>query len=199
MKHYHLLNIILWALVFVLLCIAVVDAEGGGNKEVIVETKMVEVPTIVEREIYIEEELNHRNDIPLAPELQIWMQKMAKKYNVPYNLLLAIAETESGFNPDAVSTTGDYGLMQINKINHEWLAAEGSDPMTRAGNIEAGAKMISRSLELTDGDIDKALMIYNHGHAGAQKKWSEGVLSTAYTDKVVERMDKWARVLGGEQ
>lgn len=196
MKLYHIANIVMLAVCILLLCITIVDAAGGGARpEVVYEPKIVEVPTIVEKEVYIEEELNYHKDIPLAPELQLFMLKMAKKYDVPYNLLLAIAETESGFDPDAVSGTNDYGLMQINKINHKWLTEAGCDPMTRAGNIEAGALMISNALEIADGDLDRALMVYNHGQAGAKKKWDEGVFSTAYTEKINERMKKWAAVL----
>lgn len=33
---------------------------------------------------------------------------------MPYALALAIAEVETHFDPDAVSGTSDYGLMQIN-------------------------------------------------------------------------------------
>lgn len=41
------------------------------------------------------------------------VQKYAKKYNVPASLILAIIQTESNFNPYAVSNAPAYGLMQI--------------------------------------------------------------------------------------
>ena len=37
----------------------------------------------------------------------------AKQYNVPASLIYAIIETESSFNPFAVSSAGAYGLMQV--------------------------------------------------------------------------------------
>ena len=37
----------------------------------------------------------------------------SQKYGVSYDLLTAIAEQESGFNPNAVSNTGAMGIMQI--------------------------------------------------------------------------------------
>lgn len=91
----------------------------------------------------IEEPVRHRDDIVtqgrlLSYELQDVMQDCCDEYEVPYALALAMAEVESHFDPDAVSSTGDYGLMQINKINHEWLREMGLDPLTYAGNIEAG-------------------------------------------------------------
>lgn len=41
------------------------------------------------------------------------VQKYAKKYNVSASLILAIIQTESNFNPYAVSSAPAYGLMQI--------------------------------------------------------------------------------------
>ena len=71
----------------------------------------------------------------LAYDLQETMQACCEEYGVPYALALAVADVESRFDPDAVSGTGDYGLMQINEVNHEWLLEQGIDPMTPTGNI----------------------------------------------------------------
>lgn len=95
------------------------------------------------------EPARHRDDIVsegrlLSYELQEVMQDCCEHYEVPYALALAIAEVETHFDPDAVSATGDYGLMQINSVNHEWLLEKGLDPMTHAGNIEAGIYIISQ-------------------------------------------------------
>ncbi len=40
-------------------------------------------------------------------------QAAAQKYGVPPNLLIAQAQAESSFNPNAVSPTNAQGLMQI--------------------------------------------------------------------------------------
>lgn len=90
------------------------------------------------------EPVRHRDNIisegRLLPyDLQEIMQNCCEIYGVPYALALAIAEVETHFDPDAVSPTHDYGLMQINQINHEWLRGLGMDPLTHAGNIEARA------------------------------------------------------------
>lgn len=82
------------------------------------------------------EPARHRDDIVsegrlLSYELQEVMQDCCERYEVPYALALAIAEVETHFDPDAVSATGDYGLMQINSVNHEWLLEKGLDPGER--------------------------------------------------------------------
>lgn len=106
----------------------------------------------------------------LSYDLQETMQDCCEEYGVPYALALAIAEVETHFDPDAVSGTGDYGLMQINSINHEWLSEIGFDVMTYDGNIEAGIYIISQHLNKY-GKPELALMAYNSGPTGAQKLW----------------------------
>lgn len=141
----------------------------------------------------------HRDDIVtqgrfLSYELQEVMQDCCDEYEVPYALALAMAEVESHFDPDAVSSAGDYGLMQINQINHEWLREIGLDPLTYAGNIEAGIYIISSHLK-TYEDTELALMAYNSGPTGAQKLWDAGTYHTDYSCKVMAAFERWTSVL----
>lgn len=143
--------------------------------------------------------MEHRDDIVsdgrlLAYDLQEIAQDYCEVYNVPYALVLAIAEVETHFDPDAVSPTHDYGLMQINQINHEWLQGLGMDPLTHAGNIEAGVYIIGSYLDRY-GDIERALMAYNNGPGGAQKLWDVGVYQTDYTRKVMTALEHWTSIL----
>ena len=130
----------------------------------------------------------------LSYELQEVMQDCCEHYEVPYALALAIAEVETHFDPDAVSTTGDYGLMQINSVNHEWLLEKGLDPMTHAGNIEAGIYIISQYLQ-SYGEPELALMAYNCGPGGARKLWDAGTYQTDYSRKVMTAFEYWTSVL----
>ena len=130
----------------------------------------------------------------LSHDLQVHMQDMCEKYGVPYALALAMADVESRFDPDATSRTNAYGLMQINKGNHDWLRGLGMDPMTHEGNIEAGVYMIGQHLEAY-GDTEKALMAYNNGPSGARRLWEAGTYQTDYTRKVMAALEKWTSVL----
>jgi hypothetical protein len=145
------------------------------------------------------EPVRHRDDIVsggrlLAYDLQEIMQDQCECYGVPYALALAIAEVETHFDPDAVSPTHDYGLMQINQCNHEWLQGLGMDPLTHAGNIEAGVYIIGSYLDRY-GDTEQALMAYNNGPTGARRLWDAGVYQTDYTRKVMTALEHWTSIL----
>ena len=165
-----------------------------ANNSAPTEIKAEENQTVTEPEtkpLVIESEGN-----TLSPHLQEVMFTMCEKYNVPFALALAVADQETRFNPDAVSHTNDYGLMQINKINFEWLQKIGIDPMTYEGNIEAGVLMLSQAIE-KHGEYGLALMAYNCGDAGAKRLWKKGIYSTEYSNSVMERYNKWDNYIRG--
>ena len=109
---------------------------------------------------------------------------------------MAIAEVETHFDPDAVSSGGDYGLMQINACNHKWLSEMGIDVMTYEGNIEAGIYIISQHLS-NYKEPELALMAYNSGPTGAKQLWDAGTYQTDYSRKVMAAFEHWTSVLEG--
>lgn len=82
--------------------------------------------------------------VPLDAELQSYTEKMCDLYDVPLELAYAVMQVESGFTPAAHSSTGDYGLMQINSINAGWLKDELgiTDLLDARQNIQAGCYML---------------------------------------------------------
>ena len=62
-------------------------------------------------------------DVPLSEELQDYIREKCSEYEVPMELVIALIDKESSFRSDVVSTTNDYGFMQINQCNHEWLSS----------------------------------------------------------------------------
>lgn len=87
---------------------------------------------------------------------------MCADENVPVSLIIAMIDQESKFNPEVVSKTGDYGLMQINTINHEWLAEEyrTADMLDPYQNVFCGIKVIGSYIQ-NYNDYGLALMAYN--------------------------------------
>ncbi len=50
--------------------------------------------------------------------------KYAEKYNVPEYVIYAVIKTESGFDPEAQSSAGAVGLMQMMPSTFEWLTGD---------------------------------------------------------------------------
>lgn len=124
----------------------------------------------------------------LDVEYQDYLWEMCEKYDVTehYELFLAQMYHESSFRTDIISSTNDYGLMQINKCNHGWLSEELGkddflDPYT---SIEAGVYILSDYLKKYD-DVQIALVCYNMGEGAVQK----GTYSTRYSRGVLADME----------
>ncbi len=122
-------------------------------------------------------------------EYQDFLYEMCVKYKISehYELIMAQMYHESRFNPNAYSGTNDYGLMQINIQNHDWLSEKfgKSDFFDPYLSIESGVYMMSQYLEKYD-DVQKALVCYNSG----ESKVKQGTYSTSYSCCVVEDMNK---------
>lgn len=89
------------------------------------------------------------------------VDKYANKYGVDKNLILAIIKQESNFNPNAVSSAGAKGLMQLMDFNSEAYGVK--NPFDIDENINAGVKHIKSYLDKYNGNIEMALMAYNAG------------------------------------
>ena len=129
-------------------------------------------------------------DCPLDTDLQDYIRALCEEKQVPMELVIALIEVESSFQANAVSKTNDYGLMQINRINHEWLTktygiTDFTDPYQ---NVLCGITILSQHYHRF-GDTDKALMAYNLGATGAKHKWEQGVYETSYTQKIKSAME----------
>lgn len=98
----------------------------------------------------------------------------------PY-LVAAVIETESGWDADAESSQGAYGLMQLMPETacdivarglvdaSSWSADDLADPRT---NIELGCAYLAYLLDYFNGSTDKAVAAYNAG-MGNVDDWSQ--------------------------
>ena len=109
-----------------------------------------------------------------------YFEKASTTYNVDKRLLIAVAKTESDFNPKATSGAGAKGIMQLMDRTAKDLGVKDSyDPEQ---NIMGGAKLLSQLLKKYDGDRNKALAGYNAGTGNVAKYGAEKYSS--YYNKV---------------
>ena len=114
------------------------------------------------------------------------VDKYCNKYGVDKNLVLAIIKQESNFNPNAVSSAGAKGLMQIMDFNLESYEVENRFDIDE--NIEAGVKHIKSYLDMYDENIEMALMAYNAGPGTVERR---GVTSLSDLYKMPEETQNY--------
>ena len=136
-------------------------------------------------------------DCALSEELQEYTYYLCKAYYIDFDFAMALMFTESSFRADVVSGTNDYGLMQINKCNHEYLAEQLgiTDIANPYQNIRAGLYLLRGLFEKYD-DEAKVCMAYNMGEYGASVLWEQGIYETKYSNKVLTQADKYAEQKG---
>jgi soluble lytic murein transglycosylase-like protein len=129
-------------------------------------------------------------DIPLSAELQEFTYQKCIQYDVDYIMVLAIMQTESRFKPDVIKD-GNYGLMQINESNFQYLKESMgiTDFLDPQQNIEAGIFFLSGIYE-NNTEPEKILMVYNMGGRIAQELWDMGRESTGYSRAIMKNMDE---------
>lgn len=132
-------------------------------------------------------------ELPIDVDLLDHIQGLCADYEIPVELVLAVIETESSYQADAISPVGAKGLMQIIPEYHE-------DRMNRLNctdlfdpyqNVKVGMDFLSELIEKYDGNLHKALTAYNYGQKGANDKFfGQGTYHTEYSLKVLETTEK---------
>lgn len=103
-------------------------------------------------------------------EYQNEVEAASEKYGVEESLIYAVIKTESNFDPDAVSSAGAIGLMQLMPDTFEWLQLYYADDndytvddlTDYAVNIDYGVLLLSILLDMYEEE-SSAICAYNAG------------------------------------
>lgn len=121
--------------------------------------------------------------------LQDIFERAAKKYDISYDFLVAVAKAESDFNPNCVSSAGAQGIMQVMPAEQKGLGIK--DPFDAEQNIMGAAKLLKAHLKKFDGDYTLAAAAYNAG-SGTVKKYG-GVPPYTETQNYVKKINKYMK------
>lgn len=95
------------------------------------------------------------------------IKKAASQYGVPERLIESVIKHESSFNPNAVSSAGATGLMQLMPATAKFLGV--SNAFDPEQNVMGGAKYLSQLMEKYDGNLSLTLAAYNAGPGNVSK------------------------------
>lgn len=126
------------------------------------------------------------------PDLTRVLIADARAYQFDPVFILAIIQTESSFNPNAIGGAGEIGLMQIKPDTAAWIAAKNDiewlgrdslfDPMI---NIRIGIRYFAYLRSSFDNSANHYVSAYNMG-PGNVRKLERNVASTGVDLRVVK-------------
>jgi len=94
-------------------------------------------------------------------EFEQLIRTCSAKYGVNPCLVKAVIHAESGYNPNAVSSKGASGLMQLMPGTAKSLKV--ADRFNPKDNVEGGVKYLRFLLDTFRGDVSLAVAAYNAG------------------------------------
>ena len=122
-----------------------------------------------------------RSNQPFEPLIR----QHASRHGVRADLVRAVIQVESAFNPKAVSPKGAMGLMQLMPATAKQFGVV--DPFNPAENIRAGVSYLRQLLDRYDHDEQLALAAYNAG-PGAVDKYGSKVPPYKETQNYVSKI-----------
>jgi soluble lytic murein transglycosylase-like protein len=139
------------------------DARGT----LVLSDRKLDSPTAVYE---VNEAPSYRATRPMSPrasQFEHLVQEYASRESLRPELVRAVIQVESGYNPRATSPVGAMGLMQLMPATARDLGVR--DPYDPAENIRGGARYLRQLLDKYDGQVELALAAYNAGPGAVDK------------------------------
>jgi len=120
-------------------------------------------------------ELEQRKEVLQGEEINNAVNYYSDKYEVDPNIINAIIQTESGFDPKAVSPVGAQGIMQLMPDTAASLGLRGKAVLDPEKNIGAGVRYYKKIGKMLgkDDSFENRLIAYNWG-IGNFRKYQRG-------------------------
>ena len=112
------------------------------------------------------------------------VREAAERHRMDPALVRAVIETESNWNPGAMSRKGAVGLMQLIPTTAQRFGA--NDAFNPKQNVDAGVRYLKMLLERYSGNLDLALAAYNAGEGAVDR--AHGIPSYRETRNYVQKV-----------
>jgi len=103
---------------------------------------------------------------PQRAAIRAILEQEATRAGLPADIAEAVVRVESGYDPNAIGSVGEIGLMQVRPGTAAMLGFRGpeSDLAKPEINLHYGVQYLGQAWRLANGDLCRALMKYRAGH-----------------------------------
>lgn len=143
--------------------------------------KLKDVMGIPKRRSGYDAKQTRRNRLRYTPMIN----EAARKVALKPELLHAVVQVESSYNPSAISRAGAAGLMQLMPATARRYGV--SDRWDPKQNLDGGARYLRDLLKLFESDLKLALAAYNAGE-NAVKKYGNRIPPFPETRRYVQKV-----------
>jgi len=117
------------------------------------------------------------------------IQNASTRWDVDADLIAAVIDRESGWDPGIVGTSGEVGLMQLMASTAADMGVEDRADATQ--NINGGVKYLAMLGKMFGDDVELVLTAYNSGLGRLKRKGMLHSPSRQYVADVMDRMDAY--------